>query len=77
MKVIINKSSSDHYWYADKVGFVFDVKWAIIDKKFKFRLKNECKYILEQDAVPFSLLDFIKINFPYFIGRKKQITRKF
>lgn len=77
MKVIIKKSGSAHYWYADKIGFVFDVKWTIIDKKFMFVLKNEYKYIHENDAIPFSILDFILINWPYFIGRKKQITRKF
>lgn len=77
MKVIIKKSSSPHYWYADNVGFVFDVKLTLLDQKFMFVQKNEYKYIHEDDAIPFSIIDFIRINFPYFIGQKKQITRKF
>ena len=36
MKVIIKNSGSAHYWYADKIGFVFDVKWTVRDKKFMF-----------------------------------------
>jgi len=80
MKVIIKNSGSDHYWYADKIGHVFEVtivKSIITAKTLKYVIIDDCKYIHEDDAVKFSILDFIRINWPYFIGKKKQITRKF
>lgn len=80
MKVIIKKSGSDHYWYADKIGHVFEVeilKSLITKETLKYVIIDDYKYINEDDVVKFSILDFIRINWPYFIGKKKQITRKF
>lgn len=77
MKVIIKNSGSAHYWYADKIGHVFDVYLTTFNGEFKYIFVNEYKYIHEADAIKFSILDFIRINWPYFIGKKKQITRKF
>jgi hypothetical protein len=80
MKVIIKKSGSAHYWYADKIGHVFEVIGKVkhqTNGEFKYIVDDGYKYIHEDDAVKFSILDFIRINWPYFIGKKKQITRKF
>jgi len=80
MKVIIKNSGSAHYWYADKIGHVFNVEGSMkrqTNEGLKFKVLNEWKYIHENDAVKFSILEFIRINWPYFIGKKKQITRKF
>lgn len=77
MKVIIKKSGSAHYWYADKIGHVFEVNLTKFNGEFKYVLIEGYKYIHQNDAIKFSILDFIRINWPYFIGKKKQITRKF
>ena len=77
MKVIIKKSGSDHYWYADKIGHVFEVYFTRYNGEWKYVIIDDYKYIHEADVVKFSILDFIRINWPYFIGKKKQITRKF
>jgi hypothetical protein len=78
MKVIIKNSGSAHYWYADKIGYVFEV--GIKDVNIKgliYKIVEYDKYIHENDVVKFSIIEFVRINWPYFIGHKKQITRKF
>lgn len=79
MKVIIKKSKSPYFWYSDKVGHVFDVQRKIRNYSGcpEYRLKEKPFFIHIEDAVVFSWWQFIKINFPFLIGKKKQTQRKF
>ena len=79
MKVIIKKSKSPYFWYADKVGHVYNVEKKIrtFTGQPEYRLKEKPYFIHIEDAIVFSWYQFIKINWPFITGKKKQEQRKF
>ena len=52
LKIIIEKASSDTFWYANHIGDIFEVEVCTRYDFFSFQIQDEkgIRYIIEGDA---------------------------